>query len=978
MRFQILGPFEVYDEQGRELVVGGPKQRAVLAILLLQAGQTVATERLIDELWGESPPRSAANTVQVYVSNLRKALGDGVLSTRPAGYQLERTAVELDAEEFGDLVTEARRALKAAEPGSAHRLLVRALGLWRGAALAEFAYEQFAQGEIARLEEARITASEDRSDALLAIGGDAGLVADLERLIRDHPLRERLRGQLMLALYRAGRQADALDAYREARERLVDELGIEPSEELRSLQAAMLNQEPSLTVSAAASDASDAADLGVLPRRGRPVIGRERELRELASLLTDPDVSLLTLTGAGGIGKTTLALEAARQANSAFPDGVTVIWLASTVDDQQVVSEVARVLGITPAPDEPLLDRLVRVLRGQERLLVVDNFEHLLPAAPVIAALADGCPRLKLLVTSRAPLRVGAEHVLKVAPLAVPDPGAGAVRDSAAAALFIDRARSGDPSYLLSEADEDALGELCRYVGGVPLALELAAARAPVLSVASILERLRHSSEELGPARRDAPERHRSLRATIEWSTNLIGADERALFARLSVFGGGFTAEAAEAVSGALGISVMDGLSTLLDQGLIHRVPARQGTRLAMLEPIRDYAREQLRADPLHDEVMLAFAEHFATLAENAGSGMASHAQVRWIERLDDEQANLRAVMYGASSPSELEAALRIAGALTDYWLIRVLALDIDGWLGPVLARHTGEPVVRSRALYTFGARAYGKGDLKRAADALTECASISQQLGNAQLALLSEARLAWILHLMGADDEADAHRDRAAAALAIEPDPLARAQARDWIVFRGEVDSDEVRASLEAYHRAAEAAGDLMRLGSTGLSLGVEAMIVGNYSVARDWFERAVGFLRPTWGHQLDGAIEANLGQIALYEGNTAEARERLTNAARDAVRLGEPDKLQEVLVGLAAAAASEAKAARAGRLLATAHAVHDGAMSQEAEALLDHFLLDVQAGPEDAAVAPGTPIGMRELGAIVGEPVLSERSQT
>jgi predicted ATPase/DNA-binding SARP family transcriptional activator len=975
MRFQILGPFAVRDGQGHELALGGPKQRAVLAILLLQAGQVVATERLIDELWGESPPRSAANTLQVYVSNLRKALGDGVLTTRPAGYQLEPSAVELDAEEFSDLVTEARRALKGGDPASAHRLLVRALGLWRGAPLAEFAYEQFAQGEIARLEEARITASEDRIDALLAIGGDAGLVADLERLIRDHPLRERLRGQLMLALYRSGRQADALEAYREARQRLVDELGIEPGEELRSLQAAILNQDPSLVVPTPPTDASDAADLGVLPRRARPVIGREVELRELASLLTDPDVSLLTLTGTGGLGKTTLALEAARNARSAFPDGVTVIWLASAVDDQQVVGEFARVLGITPAPEEPTLDALVRVLRGQERLLIVDNFEHLLPAAPAIATLADECPKLKLLVTSRAPLRVSPERVFVVAPLAIPDPGAGAVRDSAAAALFIERAASGDPSYQLAEADEEPLGELCRYIGGVPLALELAAARAPVLSVASILERLRHSSEDLGPAPRDAPERQRSLRATIEWSTNLIEPEERALFARLSVFGGGFTAEAAEAVSGDLEISVMNGLSTLLDQGLIHRVPARQGTRLAMLEPIRDYAREQLRADPRYSDVLLAFAEHFATFAENAAAGLASHDQVRWIERLDDEQANLRAVMYGASSDSELEAGLRIAGALVDYWLMRVLSLDIDGWLAPVLARHRGELPVRARALYALAVRAYGKGDLRLAADSLAECLHISDQLGIGQLALLCDARLAWIFHVLAADVPASAHRERAWARLATEPDPIVRAQAQDWLVFRGEADRGEVRASLEAYHRAAEAAGDVLRQASTSLSLGVEAMMAGEYTVARDWLERSHEFMRPTWGHQLDGAIDANLGQIALYEGKRGEARDRLADAARAAVHLGEPDKLQEVLVGLAAVAASEGDEARAGRLFAAARGVYDGAMSQEAEALRQQYLADIPAPAEPAPIAPGSPIGMRELSAILGEPILIER---
>jgi predicted ATPase/DNA-binding SARP family transcriptional activator len=966
MRVQILGPLEVIDREGRELGLGGPKQRAVLAILLLRANEVVARERLIDELWGESPPRSAANTLQVYISNLRKALGEGVLVTRPGGYRLDRDLIELDADEFSTLVADGERALQAGDPGSAHRLLVRALGLWRGQPLSEFAYAEFAQGEIARLEEARIAASEERIEALLGMGGDAALVGELEALIREHPLRERLHGQLMLALYRSGRQADALEAYRLARDRLVDELGLEPHEELQALQTAILNHDPSLTLSRRRS--AD-AERGALPRRHRRLIGRDRELQELEELLADPDVALVTLTGTGGTGKTALVLEAARRGAPSFPDGVAVIWLASIVDEQQVLGEFARVLGITPSPDEPLLEALIRILREQERLLVVDNFEHLLPAAPAVAALAEGCPRLKLLVTSRGPLRVSAERIYPVAALAVPDSGAEAVREWPSAVLFLERAAAGDSGYELAEDDERALGELCRYLGGIPLALELAAARASVLAPAAILERLQHSSDDLGPAPRDAPERQRSLRATIEWSTNLIEPNERALLARLSVFNGGFTAEAAEAVCGGLELSITDGLTTLLDQGLIHRSPAHHGTRLAMLEPIRDYARGRLSKDPEHDAVVRAFAEHYATFAENAAAGFASPMQLHWTERLDDEQANMRAVMYRARSSEELEVGLRIAGSLYDYWQARPLAIDFFGWLEPTLAHHRGEPSARVKALYLLGVRLAQTADLERAEVALSECLSLAQQLGNRRFEVLSEARLAELLYQLGSVEQAVRHRDHAREALGGELDRLTRAAVEDRLLWRETSDPGEVREALEAYLAASEAAGDNMRISSIGLSLGAEAMLRGDYAEARTRLERALAAAELVRWELFLPPIQATLGEVALYEGQIEEARERLTDAARGATRLREFRALQEVLIGLAAVAAGDGDEHRAARLLAVARTVWDGAMSREAEDLLEHFLSDVPTVPAEPAFAPGAPIGTRELDAILAD---------
>jgi tetratricopeptide (TPR) repeat protein len=306
---------------------------------------------------------------------------------------------------------------------------------------------------------------------------------------------------------------------------------------------------------------------------------------------------------------------------------------------------------------------------------------------------------------------------------------------------------------------------------------------------------------------------------------------------------------------------------------------------------------------------------------------------------------------------------------VTDYWMLRSLSLDIEAWLAPVLARHRGDPSVRARACYTLAVRAALRGERQRAADAFAECAALSEQTGNRQLALLSESRLAWVLYLLEAHADATAHREHALAALATETDPLTRAQASDWLVWRGEAEPWEVRASLESYHRVAEAAGDIARQATTAMSLGVEAMIAGDYAAARDWLERARGFMRPTWGTTLMGGLEANLGQIALYEGNTREARERLTEAACDAVRLGEPDKLQEVLIGLAAVAKADGDDDRAKRLLAAARAVYGGAMSQEARALHEHYLAGVDARLEDTVIAPGAPIGMRELDALLGD---------
>jgi DNA-binding SARP family transcriptional activator len=393
MEFRILGPLEVTDG-GRVIELGARRQRQLLAILVLHANEVVSADRLIDDLWAAEPPATAAKTLQVYVSRLRNLLGrDDVIVTRSGGYLLVVEADAIDAIRFERLAAGARAKRSAGDVDAAAADLDEALALWRGSPLVEFAYESFAGAAISRLEELRVAALEERIDLDLLRGGHAALIGDLEALIGEYPLRERLWSQLMLALYRSGRQAEALEAYRRARTALVEELGIEPSSALKELESQILAQDVSLA----------APTNGDLPRPEKPpiklpatvtsFIGRQGEVEECLELLRDESVRLLTLTGTGGIGKTRLAREVAGGLGEDFRDGVFFVGLARLTDPDLVADTIARTLELSEG-GEPVEVELKRFLSERELLLVIDNFEQLLPAAPMLGELleaARGC-----------------------------------------------------------------------------------------------------------------------------------------------------------------------------------------------------------------------------------------------------------------------------------------------------------------------------------------------------------------------------------------------------------------------------------------------------------------------------------------------------------------------------------------------------------------------------------------------------------
>src|SRR6266545_681647 len=516
-QFSLLGPLSVTLD-GAPIALGGQKRRALLAVLLLDANHVVSRDRLIDALWGEEPPDTARNTIQVYVSQLRKLLPEGVLETAAPGYKLVIEPEAVDLFEFMRLSEEGRTALGTGDAAGAADALRAALALWHGAPLADFAWEPFAQTEIVRLEELRLAALEDRIEADLSLGRHGQLIAELERLVAEHPLRERLRGQLMLALYRSGRQADALAVYQRARRTMVDELGIEPGESLRRLERSILAHDPSLNAPQAGATSPRR-----VPTPPTPLLGRERELAALADLVRNEDTRLVTLTGTGGIGKTRLALELVRRLAPEFHNGSAVATIATLRDPALVTRAILEALEIPEVGRDPE-EELIRVLKDSELLLLVDNFEQVLPAARNIARLLEAAPALKLIVTSRAPLHVAAEREFPVPPLA----------EDEAAELFIARAQAANPDFALSEQNAAAVAELCARLDGLPLAIELAAARTKLLPPTALLSRLGNRLELLTGGRRDAPQHQQTLRMTLDWSYDLLDPDAQRSSTRVS------------------------------------------------------------------------------------------------------------------------------------------------------------------------------------------------------------------------------------------------------------------------------------------------------------------------------------------------------------------------------------------------------------------------------------------------------------
>jgi predicted ATPase/DNA-binding SARP family transcriptional activator len=737
MQYRILGSLAVAKD-GAEVVLGSGKQRALVALLLLHANEPVTTDRLIDQLWGESRSTSATKVLQNYVSKLRRLLGEGVLITRGHAYELRVESGELDLDRFNDQVAAGRQALAAGDPAHAAAALAAALALWHGPPLADFAYDQFALTEIERLDGLRLAALVERIEADLQLGRHAALIAELEALVAENPLQERLRGQLMLALYRSGRQAEALHVYQATRVALVDELGIEPSRELQRLERQILNHDPELAVADAVSAPRNlAAALVSLPRQPTSLVGREREIREVIDLLRRPEVRLVTLTGTGGTGKTRLAVRVAAELLDDFADGVVFIALAPLQDPGLVPTTAAQALGVLATSGDTIAEDLGRHLRDRDLLLVLDNFEHVLAAAPLLADIAAAGAGVKMLVTSRAPLRLSAERIYPVWPLETPD-GSEDVeclvrRESVA--LFESRARAVRPDFAVTPANAGAVAEICTALDGLPLAIELAATRVGALPPAALLQRLDRRLLLLRGGARDAPERQRTLRATIDWSYELLEPEEQRLFARLAAFAGGCTIKAAESVCGhdRGDVEVVDGLASLTDKGLARLEGTDEEPRFTMLETIREYAAERLQESATVDELRRRHAEYFLALVEETEPnlvGIGSHAQ--WLDRLEVDHDNIRAAMDWLESSGETDRVLRFAAALWRFWDQKGHLVEGRSRLEGALRSDDRPTAARANALSGAADMALTGGDVATGRRCAESALELHRKLGDA------------------------------------------------------------------------------------------------------------------------------------------------------------------------------------------------------------------------------------------------------
>jgi predicted ATPase/DNA-binding SARP family transcriptional activator len=898
MDFHILGPLEVADN-GREPVIAPGKQRALLAILLLHANEVVSSDRLIEELWGEQAPASAAKSLHVHVSRLRKALGggEGPITTATNGYSIRVAPGELDLERFTRLAEEGRLALGAGDPERGAELLRDALSLWRGPPLADFTFESFAQLEIGRLEELRLAALEDRIDADLARGRHAELVAELEALVTAHPFRERLRRQLVLALYRAGRQADALEAYRAARGKLMDEFGLEPTPELRQLEQAILTHD-----AAVRAPAAPAARPSGLPAPVTRTIGRDGERDALSRLLRQDDVRLVTLTGLGGVGKTRLALEVAREVEPDLPDGAWFVSLAATARAEHVASTIARAVGVTPLEGESPSQAVERFLAPKRGLLVLDNFEHLLAAAPLVSGLLASCGALKLLATSRAALRLQPERCFPVEPLELPasdDPAE--VMASAAAALFLERAESHGAELALDPQQASAVARLCRRLDGLPLAIELAAARAPLFEPSELAARLVHALGALGTGARDAPERQRTLRATLDWSYRLLSAAEAEALGRFAVFAGGATVDSAEQVTGA----ELEALEGLVEKHLL----VRRAGRLLMLETVREYASERLDADPQAGEVHERQCRHYLALVERAEPELLTHGEAEWLPRLEAEIDNLRAAFDWSLHHGEPALALRMAGRLDMFWEISGRNAEGLEWIEAALDRVKADAVPIEDLARALRARVHIDEATLFATGAALEHA---------------RARAADALALSRRTGDPAAVADALVGLAALEmggtfPQPRRRALAEEALAHAREADDARLIAFAlmhcalarppEQSERELERAAEALRaLGATRILIWLYsnaaygALKSGQPELARPLLDQATPLAREAGTPSPLAYVCGNTGLEALFNGELERASEAFNEQLQLCQEHVFPLVASEGLAGLAA----------------------------------------------------------------------------
>ena len=847
--FGLLGPLAVWRD-GRPLELGTPQEQRVLAALLLHRKELVTTDELVDALWGEAPPPNAVQVVRTYVSRLRRRLvepGEETvpLAGRMGGYVLATREGQADVDHFESHARTGRTRLQAGDFPAAVSHLGMALALVRGPPLGGMAYESFCRAEVERLEELGLLVREDLVEARLGRGEHRTLIPELRAAVAEQPLRERFRRQLMLALYRSGRQAEALEAYRQARELLRERLGLEPGPELRVLERRILLQEQTL-------DHGAVGRAHGLPRYPTSFVGRRADLQAVQARVRRE--RLVTLVGPAGTGKTRLAASVVGRLRDAFPDGIWWVDLAPA-DADGVAFAVASSLGLQDVPGRAAEDLVVARLRGASVLLVIDNCEHVAaPAAALAHRVLGETETARILATSREPLQVAGEGVHEVPPLPV-SAGAGASADelaeSDAARLFVARATTLLGRFTLDEPNVAAVARVVDRLDGLPLAIELAAGKLRSLSPTELAERLEQSPALLGGDARGTAARHRTLEAAIAWSFDLLTDAEHAALLRLAIFPGTFDGRAAEAVATDGKVepsSALLLLTRLVERSLV-AVEIGEPSRYRLLWTVRTFALERARAASELEAAAERHRDHYVELGEQVWRHMIGPGLAAWLPRARAEQDNFRAALRWSLEQGHGDAALQLASALVGWWFR-------SGQLNEGLA-------LLERAL------------------ALAEESSPWRPRALMGRALLGPA--------VGVPDAAEATAAAVAACEGAESELLAFA-----LVFRaqtqiGEDRLDEAEAAIERARPIFAALAHPERH-ACGQWLGVVRLRRGDLDGAREALVRAVEGYRRVRKPLDAGWSLVELAQVELAAGRVDEAERWATDAVRDFRQRGDP----------------------------------------------------------------------------------------
>ncbi|MFB8076031.1 BTAD domain-containing putative transcriptional regulator [Streptomyces californicus] len=918
MRYGVLGPLAVWDAEGQPVRVPEAKVRALLANLLVHGGGPVPADRLIEDLWASSPPGGSTNTLQTKVSQLRRVLGREQVVREPAGYRLLLADDVVDATRFQELAVRARAHR---EPAVKADLFADALALWRGPAYADVAESLFARGEIARLEELRLAVVEDHAEVRLTLGEHTALAAELGTLVARHPLRERLRMAHMRALYRSGRQGDALQSFEELRRELAEELGASPGPEAAALHRAILRQEPQLATPAIGSRSCRTN----LPAPLTPLIGRrEAAAQVLARLDPRAPARLVTLTGLGGVGKTRLAIAAAGDAAERYTDGVWLVELAglgAPSDPDDIAERVITTLGLCDtAATEPDLDDLVgwlcRAVADKQLLILLDNCEHLVESVALFTkSLLSAVPAAHLLLTSQEALDIPGEVVHPVPPLALPeltDPQT--VARSSAVELFVQRAAAAVPGFALDADNAAAVSTVCRRLDGIPLALELVASRLRTLSPQELAARLDDRFARPDVRVRGLPDRQQTLRGMLDWSWQLLTPDERTVLRRLVVHADGCVMASAQAVcaDGKLPAErVPDLLSRLVDRSLV----VREGDRFRLLESVAAYCAERLAEAGEENAVRARFVRYCTESAERESERLRGPEQRCALDRLNAETVNLRRALDLAVAQGPAGYAVRLVNALGWYWFLRgrfpearrslrsALAADADAapgarraagaWLAGVELRASpgdaaplpvdedptagvDDLVLRGRLQWFVGTGLTGRGHLDEGR-ALVEAA-----LAGARAVRDRWGEAAALVELAGHGPAPEGAAELGAALFREVDDRWGQLRANRSLALAAEHRGDPVRT--ERLHREgllmAEELGLWTEVVETLTLLGGAALADDLVERATELYERALSVSAERAYHRGEIRAEIGLGHAARLRGDRDAAASHLHRA--------------------------------------------------------------------------------------------------